>query len=60
MTNASVLPRFSRDADARMRAALDRKSSIATNYISSFLLDPLENSNLGAHRWLGVWASRCT
>jgi len=33
MTSASVLPRLSRDADARMRAALDRKSSIATHYI---------------------------
>jgi hypothetical protein len=33
MTNASVLPRLSRDADARMRAALDRKLSIATHYI---------------------------
>jgi hypothetical protein len=33
MTNASVLPRLSRDADARMRAPLDRESSIATHYI---------------------------
>ena len=46
MTNASVLPRLSRDADARMRAALDRKSSIATHYIPSFLLDLLGTSNL--------------
>ncbi len=59
MTNASVLPRLSRDADARMRAAVDRKSSIATHYIPSFLLDLLETSNLGVHRWLGVWASLC-
>ncbi len=33
MTNASVLPRLSHDADARMRAAIDHKSSIATHYI---------------------------
>ena len=33
MTDASVLPRLSRDADARMRAAIDRRSSIATHYI---------------------------
>jgi hypothetical protein len=33
MTNASMLPRLSRDVDARMRAAIDRKSSIATHYI---------------------------
>ncbi len=33
MTNASVPPRLSRDADARMRAALNRKSSIATHSI---------------------------
>ena len=33
MTNAGVLPRLSRDAGARMRAPLDRESSIATHYI---------------------------
>jgi hypothetical protein len=33
MTNASMLPRLSRDVDARMRAAIDRESSIATHYI---------------------------
>jgi hypothetical protein len=33
MTNASMLPRLSRDVDARMRGAIDRKSSIATHYI---------------------------
>ena len=33
MTNANVLPRLSRNADTRMRTALDRKSSIATHYI---------------------------
>jgi hypothetical protein len=47
MTNASVLPRLSRDADARMRAAIDRKTSIATHYIPIILLG---TSNLGVHR----------
>ena len=56
MTNASVLPRLSRDADARMRAPLNRESSIATHYIP-IIAD--RNQQLGVHRWLGVWASRC-
>jgi len=33
MRNASVFLRLTRDADARMRAALDRELSISTHYI---------------------------